>query len=1084
MKRLYTLFILLTLIVAANAQSRYSDHSLLSNGKWAKIRVKNEGVYQLTKSDLSKMGFTNPANVRLYGYNVPMLPETYLEDMADDLTEIPAYRKTDGTMLFYSCGTTSWTRDSNRSAALSQYVFTHKNNPYSSYIYYFLTEDSSTNPLELDKNAEITTTRTITSFPEHSIVESDEYSFLNAGRTFFESYDFSTGNIRNYSIPLPGIASTDVNIDVQFCAAGPSSSSLAISSESTTLATLYFNKLAEYQYGDVKSKSMTWSNVVSDKPTLKFNHSRTAGVSGRLDYIRASYERKLEIGTEGFLVFRTPEARNYQATIAGATENTLVLKVTSPELTVLENGTYDNGNYTAQICCSDYDDTFVAINTNASFSTPEYVSKVANQDLHALDSIDYVIITPASGKLSAQAQRLADAHYAKEGMRCVVVEADKIYNEFSSGTPDITAYRRFLKMLYDKANGKGPRNVLLFGNCLWDNRLITAGMKTKNQDDLLLCYESENSVSHTDSYVAEEYITLLADGKGISPLKEKPDCGVGRIPVATATEAHDVVDKLIRYINGDDYGSWTNTICMLADDGNANIHGEDAENVLKNTSSYFPDYRYKKIYWDSYQRKQSSTGNSYPDAYNEINKTMTDGALIMNYTGHGAAYCLSHEQVLKTKDFQSWDSPRLPLWITAACDVVPFDMNTTNIGVEAVLNKNGAAMGFIGTSRTVYSSPNRTINRNFMKHVLAKKSSGERFTIGEALAQAKSDIIGTGKNIQHRDSINKTHFILIGDPAITLPTPSYKVCIDTFNGKDTAGKMPNISAGEVVTVNGHIEDAYGTLVNDFDGTIAPTVFDSEETITCFDNDGSAAKADKKPLTYSDRTRLIFTGSDSIRSGKFTFTFPVPLDINYTDEQGLISLYAINTAKTRSANGKFEDFIIGSTTDEELTDTIGPNITIKIKGKSAEYVSETPTIIVTLEDESGINTTGNGIGHDIVAIIDNKESTTYTLNSYYNQSVGDYRVGTISFTIPALAPGEHHLTLRAFDTLNNMGECTIKFEVVENMKQETEIYDMAGRLVLNADQGQSLPKGVYIRRLLITSDKGTIFEESEKFIVTQ
>lgn len=1084
MKRLYTLIILAALAIVVNAQTRYADHSLLSSGKWVKIRVKNEGVYQITKSDLSKMGFSNPANVRLYGYNVPILPETDIEYFDDDLTEIPALRKADGTMLFYSCGTIQWTRANRSSEDPSQHVFTHKNNPYSSYIYYFLTESSATKPLELQKEEGATAIRSMTTFPDHALVESDEYSFLNAGRMFFESYDYSTGNVRTYTLPLPGIASTDVNLSFQFGAAGSSSSTLNVTSDNTALGTLYFNRLPEYGYGDIKSKSVIWSNVVSEKPTLKFSHTRSAGVSGHLDYIRASYERKLEIGSENYLVFRTTYQGNFLASISGTNESTRVLRVTSPSLTVESEGKMENGNYVAKVCSSDSnDDTFVAINTSATFSSPEVVGNVESQDLHALDSIDYLIITPANGKLTAQARRLAYAHYAQENMRCEVVEADKIYNEFSSGTPDATAYRRFAKMLYDKSNGKGPRNILLFGNCVWDNRLITTGMRTKKQDDFLLCYESENSVSHTDSYVSEEYFALLADGKGVSPLKEKLDCGIGRLPVSTAAEAKSVVDKLIRYIYGTDFGAWMNTICILADDGNANQHGSDAEDVWKNTSSKYKDFRYKKIYWDSYERKQSSTGNSYPDAFNEINKTMTDGALIMNYTGHGAAYCLSHEQVLKTKDFQNWDSPRLPLWITAACDVVPFDMNTTNIGVEAVLNENGAAMGFVGTARTVYSSPNLVINRNFMKHVLGTKANGDRYTIGEALSMAKSDIVGNGR-IQHRDSLNKAHFILIGDPAITLPAPTYKVRIDKLNGIDTNEAMQTLSAGEVVKIEGHIVDANGNAVDNFNGTISQSVFDSEETIICKDNDGSADDIGKAPLKYTDRPRLIYSGSDSIRAGKFEFTFPMPLDINYSNEKGLITLFAINEEKTIFANGKFEDFLVGGTTEEELVDSVGPVITVSVKGYSADYLNETPTIYATLTDDSGINTTGNGIGHDIVAIIDNNEATTYTLNSYYNQEPGDYRKGTIVFTIPALQPGMHTLTLRAFDTLNNMGEGTYKFEVVEGLTTEIEIFDTAGRQVQNGANLNTLPRGIYIRRTRFVSKSGLVDEKSEKFIVTQ
>lgn len=1081
-RRLYTLFIIMALCIFANAQTRYTSQSLLNTGKWVKIRVKNEGVYQLTKASLSSMGFSDPSKVKLYGYNVPILPETDLENFPDDLTEIPLYRKADGSMLFYSCGTTKWTMKETL-----PHTFTHKNNPYSTHIYYFLTESTTGSPLEMTKDNSSAPTRKLEAVPAHSIVESDEYSFLNAGRTFFEAYDFSTGNSKSYTIPLPGIVSTDVTVTVQFCAAGNSNSSLSINSNGNTLATLYFSKLAEYQYGDIKSSTFTWSNVVSDNPTLRLTHTRSSGVSGHLDYIRASYERSLSIGQSNYLSFNTPEDYSYSALITGTNESTCVWAIDSPNNVQLMSGNYSAGTYTA-ILPSSAGRRFVAVNANASFPSPETVGKINNQNLHAIDSIDFLIIVPANDKLTDQAKRLADAHTAKDGLRCAVVRADEIYNEYSAGTPDITAYRRLLKMLYDRAENESerPKNVLLFGNCLWDNRLITSSMKLKKQDDYLLCYESENSLWHTDSYVAEEYITLLADRKGVSPLKEKPDCGVGRIPVNTATEAKNVVDKLIRYINNEDFGSWMNTICLLADDGNANTHGNDAESVCKSTSTLYPDFRYKKIYWDSYERKQSATGNSFPDAYNEINKTMQDGALIMNYTGHGAAYCLSHEQVLKTKDFKNWKSHRLPLWLTAACDVVPFDMNTENLGVEAVLNKDGGAMGFIGTARTVYSSPNRTLNTNFMKRVLGKKSNGERYSIGEALAQAKSDILSNKTYFSKNDTINKTHFILIGDPAIVLPVPEYKLVIDKFNGKEANGvDSQTISAGDVVTLEGHITDNNGVALNDFCGLVSTTVFDNLETITCKDNDGSAADVDKAPLTYTDRTKNIFTGSDSIRSGKFTISFPVSLDINYSNENGEICLYAISDNKQITAHSKFNNFIVGGTSEEIETDTVGPQIELSLAGTiHPPYVCDTPTIEATLLDNSGINTTGSGIGHDIVAIIDGNESTTYTLNSYYQQSIGDYTSGSITFTIPSLSAGIHTLTFRAFDTFNNMSEQTIEFEVVDGYEEVLEIFDTAGMLVLKGDAYRSLPKGVYLKRIRIESSMGTIGEKTEKILITQ
>lgn len=1079
-KTLYTLFILLALALNVNAQNRYADHSRLAQGKWVKIRVKDAGVYQLTSAALRNMGFSNPAKVSLYGYNVPVMPEAKIENIADDMSEIPLYRKGDGTLLFYSCGTTKWTRD-----ASDKSVFRHFNNPYSSYVYYFLTENAGTPATMPDESIPVPP-RTMKAFPDHSIIDNDEFSFINAGRTYFESYDFGTGSIHTYTLHLPGITTGDVTLDVQFGAASTKASSLTLSSGENTLTTINFTPLVDYLYADVRQKSCKWSNVASENPVLKMTYKRSATSSAHLDYIQASYQRSLRIPQQGFLAFRTPDNFNYTAEISGATDGTKVWKVTSPEKMKMQEGKYSAGTYTVNLACSNYDE-YVAVNTNATFAAPEIVGTITNQDLHTLSDIDLVIVVPSNGKLTQQAQRLAAAHEKYDGITTCVIPADKLYNEFSAGMPDATAYRRFMKMLYDKAASpdKRPKNILLFGSSLWDNRLRLPAFKNRTQNDYLLCYESDNSVSHTDSYVMEEYFSLLADGKGISPLKERPDCGVGRIPVTNASDAKIVVDKTIDYIANINAGAWKNTVCFLADDGNANQHMKDAEDVISNTSKLYPDFRYKKIYWDSYTRQTSATGHSYPDVTKEINNTMTSGALIMNYTGHGSAYILSHEGVISKDNFASWTAPYPPVWFTAACDVTPFDMNTDNHSDYALLNKTGGAVVFIGTARTVYSSQNRAINRYFMSYVLGNKDDGTHYTIGEALLRGKGDI--AARSYSKNDSINKAQYVLLGDPAIRLRTPQYKVHIDRLGGKPIDPHHPEtISAGSIITIEGHINDDKGATATAFNGIISPTVYDNEETIVCKHNAADEkGEEDVDPYKYKDNVRVIYHGTDSIRSGKFSFTFPVPMDINYSDLNGLIKLYACNDSHTIEANGTFTDFLIGGTRYEAEKDTIGPVITLQVDGYtkgSIVVTDETPTLYADYTDDSGINTTGNGLGHDIVAIIDNKESTTFTLNSYFQQEAGNYKKGSVTFPLPSpLAPGIHHITMRAFDTLNNMGEKTFEIEVIEGLTRSYRIYDTAGRLI-TTDNNQPLPRGVYIRETLLTSPIGIVSSKSEKILI--
>jgi hypothetical protein len=1032
-KRLYILLTLLILTLSGHAAGTYAEHSVLSSGRWVKIRVSNAGVYQLTPSQLSDMGFSNPATVRLFGYNLPILPEANIENISDDLTEIPLWRRGDGSLLFYSHGTTQWTRISTVLAR-----FTHKNNPYSNYVYYFLTEGT---PATFQTESPTTTpTHQTTTFPEHTLIDNDEFSFINAGRTFFEEYAFAANSNRTYTLNTPGITDGSLYLYVQYASTGVSTLNVAVNGNS--LATKTYTEPASYNSARVNSTNVNVSNNYGSTANVTLTHRASSTTTvGHLDYIRGCYTRNLNLSGLSYLAFRTQNNYNYTATIAGAQSDTKVWKVTSPALTCEQAGSLSGSNYVAHLVNAGSDE-YVAVNINSSFPEPEYVAEIPNQDLHRYRNIEFVIIVPESNSYTTQAQQLADAHAAKEGMSCLVVRADQIYNEFSSGTPDATAYRRFMKMLYDRANAEGgvaPRNLLLFGACYWDNRLITPNMKRKSQADYLLAYESDNSVSTTESYICEEYFGLLADGKGSNPIKEGAQIGVGRLPVTNSSTATNVVNKLIKYINNEKTGAWKNTICFLGDDGDQNIHMNDAEIVINEVQQRYPKYRYKKIYWDHYPLEKTSTGSSYPAVLEEVNKTMHDGALVMNYTGHGAASLLSHEAVLKTENFQKWSSQNLPLWFTAACDVIPFDMNKESLGTEAVFNKRGAAMGFVGTARTVYSTQNRILNRHFMKYLLGRDAKGRRNTIGEALTLAKAEI-ASNTNISNRDALNKTHYILIGDPAITLAAPTYNVKVDKINGATIdANNQPLLSAGSVVTVSGHIEDENGNPVNDYTGTVEPIVYDNIETIKCNRNTTSTDTA----MVYKDRTRTLFIGSENVTGGQFSFSFPVPLDINYSNENGLISLYANNGI--HEAQGYSTDFLVGGT-GNYVQNGNGPTITAWLNQEDfydGDDVNETPYLFMTLHDDDGINTTGNGLGHDIEIIIDNDEQKTYILNGYFKPTTGGYADGTVGFSIPELEEGQHTMLIRAFDVLNNMGCITLTFNVVPGLKPEVAHLQICG-----------------------------------------
>lgn len=762
-----------------------------------------------------------------------------------------------------------------------------------------------------------------------------------------------------------------------------------------------------------------------------------------------------------------------------------------------------------------------------SFPDAEYVYNITNQNHHADSAADMVIIIPTSQKLLKQANRLADFHRQHDGMRVNVVPADELFNEFSSGTPDANAYRRYMKMLYDRAETEAdmPSHLLLFGDCVWDNRMLTQDCHNMSPDDYLLVFESENSFSETTCYADDGFYCLLDDGEGANLLtSDRPDIAVGRFPVTTEAEAKIMVDKTIGYVENKNAGSWQNTIVFMGDDGDANIHMHDVNEVADATISAHPEYLVRKIMWDAYPQETSASGHGYPAVTNLIKRLQSSGALIFDYGGHGRPDQVSYENVLRLTDFKAFSNKNLPLWVTAACDIMPYDGVEPTIGEATVLNENGGAMAFFGTARTVFVPQNKAINCAFMKYVLTYDSNGKPITIGEAQRLTKSYLITSSED----RSANKLQYQLLGDPAVALHLPTQKVVVDSINGisvNDTQ-KKATLQAGSIATVSGHIEGN-----NDFTGLVSATVRDSRELITC--NMNASAAADSA-FTFYDYTKYLFNGSDSIKNGKFHLSFAVPMDINYSDKAGIMNFHAVSSDNQMLAHGYCTNFIVGGTATVD-NDSIGPSIFCYLNSPSfvnGGNVNSTPYFVAQITDANGINSTGNGIGHDLQLIIDGDMAKTYTLNDNFVYDFGTYTSGTTYYQIPELSAGKHTLKFRAWDILNNSSTVSLDFNVVRGltpklfnvgvtknpaststtfiinhdrvgttMDIDIDVFDASGRLLwtrhesgvstdgaytstwnLCTDSGQQLQTGVYLYRVRVACEGSSQASKANKLVV--
>lgn len=1060
----------------AGGAAGYAAHSVLASGMWAKIRIPQSGVYQLTDALVRKAGFTNLSKVKVFGYGGAKQAERLdSEDLraTDDLQEVPTCI-IGGRRLFHAQGTVSWKNKNSTERT---------RNPYSDYGYYFITQDDNSDPMIVDSAAFVATF-----YPGnddyHALYEVDDFAWFEGGSNLFESKSINVGDGgRTITLSVPdGVSEGGLSVVLTSPVDGARATvTVNDSLVGNMILTPPEQHEREYEHGRLASEFYTLRNLKAEN-SVKI--TTTSGGPVRIDYISLYFNKAREL----------------------------------PNL----------------------------LTTN--FETPEYVYNITNQDLHADEGYQMVIIIPASQKLRAQAERLKAFHEQHDGLRVRLLPADELYNEFSSGTPDANAYRRYLKMLYDRAQtaDEMPRYLLLFGDCAWDNRMSTSEWKGYDTDDFLLCHESENSFSKTKCYVNDGFFCCLDDGEGDDPTtSDLLDMAVGRFPVRTADEAKIMVDKTISYAENQNVGDWQNTVVFMGDDGNENVHMEDALAAAALVENLHPGLYVKRVMWDAYNIVPTSTGNTYPDVSEMVKQQQNRGALLMDYVGHAGETSISHEKVLLLNDFSSFTNANLPLWVTAACDVMPYDGQSDNIGEAALLNPKGGALAFFGTTRTVYTRENKYLNIAFLT-ALFTPVEGKYISIGEAQRIAKNNVMvgykytstdarGYTSTSTFRDlSENKLQYALLGDPALVLHIPTLTAVVDRINDQIPDSSEPvTLKAGSVVTFKGHVEQGNARL-SDFNGTVNMLVRDAEESIQCFLNNTNSESGASKALVYNDRTKVLFNGQDSVRNGEFSVSFAVPKDISYSGGRGKVNVFVKQTGRMQTGSGSNTSFVVGGSA-LATNDSIGPSIFCYLNTpqfQNGDRVNTTPYFVAEIRDKDGLNTTGNGIGHNLELIIDGEMSRTYVLNDNFAYDFGSYTSGRTYYNIPELEPGMHRLQFKAWDILNNSSTAELTFNVTRalepncidvNITQNPvrttttflishdragseldvaiDIFDMSGRLLqtheesgiasgntytvdwnVSSGSGFQLQTGVYLYRVRLSSGGSSSSSKAKKMIV--
>ncbi|SMO90091.1 Peptidase family C25 [Saccharicrinis carchari] len=1109
----------------------YADNSVLSKGKWVKVSIAKSGIHKISYSQLKEWGVTNTAHVGLYGNGGKALPASNNEYRPDDLIENPVWHY-NNAIYFYAQGPVTWEFDDNKR------IFKHKKNLFSDKAYYFITEKdapsqtlaaSSLHTAEYDKEVDY--------FNDYAYHEIDNHNLISSGNVWFgEKFDYYSNTNHSFDFTFDNtVRGSSATVFASLAARSSTTTAFELLVNDKLLTKTYVSSVDVTKIVGYFARMGTLStNFDVNDDNIKLNirfalkNSQSSSL-GYLDYICVNADRHLHfISNE--LAFRNQDMVGTGSKVKyvlSNSNNVIIWDISNP-LSPLSVKTSTSGTQTEFNYAANELRDFVAFDPEGSFPTPVFEENVANQNLHASPFADYIIVSHPD--FLSEANRLGTIHQNYSGMSYLVVNTKEIYNEFSSGKTDVTAIRSFVRMLYDKAGddlSKKPKNLLLFGDGSYDNRPGIAG-----NTDKIPTYQSDNSIHATSSYVSDDYFGLLDPNEGDRIPSDKVDIGIGRFPVNTLEEAKIAVDKTYKYYYQQSNDQWKSNLTFVGDDGDGNIHMRDADLLTKDLLATHPEYNISKLYFDAYEKLTTTSGTSIPVIEQDIGQAITKGNLIFNYTGHGSPNVLGHEKVITKTHIASWNNiDKLALFVTATCEFSRYDeKDMITAGEELFLNPLGGAIALFSTTRIVYSNANHNLNTSFYNFAFERDTDGQPYTLGQIMRRTKNKL---------SSSINKLNFSLLGDPAIRLIYPNAKVNTLKINEGDvtmkvdgTPAPLDSLKALSKIKVTGQISDSFNKLKDDFNGRVFVTVYDKQSRIVTRGNDGAT------PFSFDTFDNIIFKGSASASNGVFETEFVIPKDIRYNFDKGKISYYAYSDESQQEAFGAFSDIIIGGIDNNADEDNTGPEIKLWLNNKNFSQgakVGSRPILLAEISDISGINTTGNGIGHDITAVINDNNSNPIILNNDFEATINSYQEGIIKRQLPVLESGKHTLTLKAWDTHNNSSTASIQFQVSEEggiaisdaivfpnplvpgqtsyisfqhddpnsrLNIQLLIYGLNGQLVSQQNSsvislintippielkaqtsgGHSLSPGIYLYKLIIDSQSGRKGEISGKIMV--
>lgn len=1007
---------------SASAAMEFASTSQLAEGTWAKIGVTENGIYEITYDELRALGFKNPEKVGVWGEGGIMYPLDFqdrykVRKIPDGVSPIGVLHRNQ-KLYFYAKGPENfdWITDTHVSSGIR--ITSNGLSIYSNYGIYLLSDTQSPRSLEqsnLKPSGEKYVSEGLSYvYHEKDINQGDAYSsqefwgedFMDS-RKFTQLFDYYAPGLvqKGYaSLGLKFMAQSGSYQPLFFGIEGDDENMIATRTGYVNNVTTYY-RLNELGAGNV--------NLSSKRGKVKIYapDNEVLTLQKRLDWWMLTYTRNLTFDEAENQFYARPLFTAINNVKLPA-EDALIWDITNASLPINididENGIGATNN--------GYRD-LIFFRTSKEQKKPMLMKKIENQNLHGLASTanpSMIIFTTA--EMEKYARELADFHKAHENKEVLVVKAEDVYNEFSSGRPDPMAYRSFAKMMHDK-NGSKLEAVLFYGP-------IKANVRSREADgtmpDLLIAYQSELGLTAVNTNCIIDVYGMIGDSpisttstptinsNGTSIILSTPmDISVGVIPVISEVEAKRINKKTINYILDPSKPYWNDRMIFFCDDHDDALHVTQSErmaNALLSKSG--SGATAVKAYAGEYGK--NNIVNKLVEAYNE-------GAIANNYIGHGSTSSVGMTEFLVSADVLKLQNPRLTFMNFAGCMATMYENGIRGVPEHMFLSSDNGLVGGQLSVRTSYANENENYMTKWQEFLLSEYDEDYKpLTIGEVSRLTKNSI---------KDSNGKMKFHLFGDPLLRLPVATSTI---STNLPDSA------KIGETIEIKGKIVSPAGGVIDGFKGKLVAKWIEGphKEKILNKISGYQGGKNTSHPNGYNDSAmyseRVLDIQTYDLKKGEFTLNVDVSEVLSQCiGGNARLSLTAYDMDKEVLAWKSDVISIKGFSNQYEADNQVPTIDKFEVPQAKNGVVSGMFTIVAEVSDNNGLRTDETSPEMPFVMLLDGKR--VKNLRTYVSVENGSKKMH-INVPVEDMEEGHHSVELHVADYAGLRAQSALNFEV--------------------------------------------------------